>query len=258
MSDRKWKRILAKPVRGGGYHWHEYSIPELLPPADGGDPLVLLLGCGDGGEKPYLAKSGYRTVGIDIRILSGGADVLADAHDLPLADSSIDVVLSMQVFEHLRAPWVVAAEVARALRPGGWFIGSVAFLKHYHKSYFHMTHDGIARLLSDAGLQTDRLFGAESLAFGLVSPLIPDFALRPARKLLGTLDRIILGARSLVWSLIRRQDPDELSTRYHQDLPLSFRTFDKLRYAPTVVFRARKPAGGPAAESSRFGDKRYE
>ncbi len=245
-------------MRGGGYHWHEYSIPDLLPPADGGDSLALLLGCGDGGEKPYLAEAGYKALGLDSRILSGGADVLADAHELPLAPSSIDVVLSMQVFEHLSAPWVAAAEVARVLRPGGWFIGSVAFLKHYHRSYFHMTHDGIARLLADAGLHTDRLFGAESLAFGLVSPLIPNVALRPARRLLGTFDRMILAGRSLAWRLIRRQDPDELSTRYHQDLPLSFRTFDKLRYAPTVVFRARKPSGAPAAESSRFGDRRHE
>ncbi len=244
-------------MRGGGYHWHEYSIAELLPTAGNREPLAVLLGCGDGGEKPHLADVGYRTLGLDVRILSGGADVLGDAHQLPLADASIDVVLSMQVFEHLHAPWVAAAEVARVLRQGGWFIGSVAFLKHYHKSSFHMTHGGIARLLADAGLQTDRLFGAESLAFGLVSPLIPDVALRPARTLLGTVDRMILAARSLVWRLIRHQNPDEPSTRYHQDLRLSFRTFDKLRYAPTVVFRARKPAAEPATESSRFGNMRH-
>ena len=244
---------MARPVRGGGYHWHEYSIAELLPTAGNREPLAVLLGCGDGGEKPHLAEAGYRALGLDVRIVSGGVDVLADAHALPLADSSIEVVLSMQVFEHLRAPWQAAAEVARVLRPEGWFIGSVAFLKHYHKSYFHMTHDGVAQLLADAGLQTDRLFGAESLAFGLVSPLIPDVALRPARRLLGMFDRMILAGRSLAWRIMRRRSPDEVTTRYNQDPPLSFRAFDKLRYAPTVVFRARKPSGASAVESSPVG-----
>ncbi|MFY9913814.1 MAG: methyltransferase domain-containing protein [Nocardioidaceae bacterium] len=43
----------------------------------------------------------------------------ADAHELPFADSSVDVVRSERVFQHLDDPERAAAEIARILRPGG-------------------------------------------------------------------------------------------------------------------------------------------
>ncbi len=176
---------MSRALSGGAYHWHEYGIDELLPPA-------------------FLVEAGYRPLGVDVRQMGGGTDVIADAHFLPLADACVDLVLSMQVFEHLRAPWLAAAEVARVLRPGGCFVGSVAFLKPYHGSYFHMTHKGVHQLFLQAGLATD-------------------------------------AARSLSWRLTCRKDPNAVSQRFDEDFPLSFRTFDRLRFAPAIVFRARKP-----------------
>jgi hypothetical protein len=60
------------------------------------------------------------------------------------------------------------------------------------------------------------------------------------RALLGWMDRAALGLRALAWSIARRGDPNRPSTRYDRDLPLSFAAFDKLRFAPAVVFRGRK------------------
>lgn len=232
---------MRRAIRGGAYHWHEYDIASLLPPPGGEDRTALLLGCGDGAEKPYLQEAGFRPIGIDVRRLPGGADAVADAHCLPLTQACMDLVLSMQVFEHLRTPWTAAREVARVLRPGGWFVGSVAFLKPYHQSYFHMTHRGIVALLSQAGLVTDRLSGAQSLTFSIYGAMIPGLDLRTKRTLLGTFDRLLFGSRSLVWRVARRKDPRRASDRFGEEIPLSFRTLDRLRYAPAVVFRARKP-----------------
>jgi len=230
---------VRKPSRGGAYHWREYQIDELLPVATGEHPIVLLLGCGDAGEKPLLAEMGYCPFGMDIR-RSEGLDVLADAHSLPFADASIDLVISMQVFEHLRAPWLAAGEVSRVLRPGGWFVGSVAFLKPYHGSYFHMTHEGIRQLLLQAGLETDRLFGAQSLTYSLYGGMIPIASRRARRWALGSIDRFLFAARTWAWQYSRRKSPDEPWRRSHDAYPLSFRSFDRLCRAPAVVFRARK------------------
>jgi SAM-dependent methyltransferase len=227
-----------KSPTGGAVHWKEYGISELLLPPDSGRD-VLLLGCGDAGEKPYLAELGYRPVGFDVR-RSAGTDFVADAHRIPLDDSCFDLVISMQVLEHLRAPWVVAAEIGRILRPGGCFVGSVAFLKPFHHSFFHMTHSGVQELLSRAGLTVDYVAGAQSLTYTLGSWLIPFGGRRFRLALLGPFDRLLLGLRARFWAITRRQDPRGQTDRFRTGIPMSFRQFDKLRFAPAVVFRGRK------------------
>lgn len=61
-----------------------------------------------------------RFIGCDIHA-APGVDLVADAHYLSrsVAPGSLDGVFSLAVLEHLAAPWMVAAEVNRVLRPGG-------------------------------------------------------------------------------------------------------------------------------------------
>jgi SAM-dependent methyltransferase len=48
------------------------------------------------------------------------ADIQADLRDLPLADGSVDVLLSSHVIEHIPDDRAALAELARIVRPGGW------------------------------------------------------------------------------------------------------------------------------------------
>lgn len=234
------KRI-REDSTGGEYHWREYRIEEFFPPTEPGR-RVLLLGCGDAGERPMLEGRGLAVVGFDIR-RSAGVDVLGDAHTLPFRDASFDVVLSMQVLEHLHSPWIAVKEIARVLLPSGWFIGSVAFMKPYHTSYFHMTHLGVQQLLGASELEVDKLAGAQSVTYSIYGGMVP-FLGRPLRRaVFGALDWLVFKLRATIWSLVRRQDPDRQSDRYGEGVQLSFRDFDRLRSAPAVVFRARKVVG---------------
>lgn len=247
-EDRRRSRAadpMAAYSKGGAYHWGEYGIEELLPAAETAR-RVLLLGAGDSGERPYLRRLGFDPVAFDIH-RSPGTDFLADAHRLPLADGAFDLVLSMQVLEHLHSPWTAVEEVGRVLRPGGWFIGSVAFLKAFHQSYFHMTHEGVALLLERAGLAPERFEGAQSLTYSLYGGLLPLGPLAFRRWLLGAIDRAVAVLRVRAWSLTRREDPDRPTDRFGTPVPMSFRTFDRLRSAPAVVFRARKGEEDPVA-----------
>jgi SAM-dependent methyltransferase len=50
-----------------------------------------------------------------------------DIERLTFQDQSFDLVITSDVFEHVRRPWVAFAEVARILRPGGRHLFTVPF-----------------------------------------------------------------------------------------------------------------------------------
>jgi SAM-dependent methyltransferase len=93
---------------------------------------VLDVACGTGNAAIRAAQAGARVTGVDItpELLEAGERIadevgvdvdwlVGDAEALPVPDQSVDVVLS--VFGCMFAPRhrVVAAEIARVLRPGG-------------------------------------------------------------------------------------------------------------------------------------------
>jgi SAM-dependent methyltransferase len=97
---------------------------------------VLDAGCGEGYGTRILAAHAATVLGVDV-----GKDVIAHARTaypagaqpgvefrqadpgaLPLADESLDVVVCLQVIEHLADVPRFLGEVARILRPGGEFL----------------------------------------------------------------------------------------------------------------------------------------
>lgn len=61
-----------------------------------------------------------RVIGLDIHP-GLNVDLVGDAHGLSrfLRERSVDAVMSASVLEHLQAPWLLAAEINRVLKPGG-------------------------------------------------------------------------------------------------------------------------------------------
>jgi len=112
----------------------------LLATRDGEGDL-LDLGCGPGDQRTVAEHCAYRYLGVDID--SKDADLLGDAHALPLASESFDVVLGYAVLEHLHNPFMALAEVNRILRPGGLMLGTVSQGEPFHASYFHHTLWGL-------------------------------------------------------------------------------------------------------------------
>jgi SAM-dependent methyltransferase len=88
-----------------------------------------------------------------------GVDVLGDVTRMTdIADDTFDVVLCLEVLEHLSTPAAAASEIARVLRPGGTAIISVPHLSRIHDAphdYFRFTRYGLSRIASDAGLTID-------------------------------------------------------------------------------------------------------
>jgi SAM-dependent methyltransferase len=122
---------------------------------------VLDWGCGTAEyRRPVAEVLGHRYVGVDLE--GPDADVLCDAHRLPFRSASFDHVITNAVLEHVANPFVAAGEVFRVLRPNGVLSGSVAFLEPHHgRSHFHLSPDGVVRVLASAGLRVDGLWPQE-------------------------------------------------------------------------------------------------
>jgi len=109
-----------------------------------------------------------RFIGADIHP-APGVDLVVDAHALAraVAPGSLDGVFSLAVMEHLAAPWVVAAEINRALRIGGLTLHLLpqAYPAHEQPNdFWRMSDDGLRVLFGPAT-------GFEVLDAGMSAPV---------------------------------------------------------------------------------------
>jgi 2-polyprenyl-3-methyl-5-hydroxy-6-metoxy-1,4-benzoquinol methylase len=177
------------------------TIRELLPVDS-----YLDAGCGDGrylAALPDLGELPQRVVGVDIAesilgtarratTLAGFEPELvrANLERLPFGGAEFDLVVSVQVLEHLLDPDAGVRELARVLRPGGLLVLSTdnrrmlitktlnaprwtvtrAIGRHNSRAPFDFPHgsfgrDELARILLSAGLEVER---ARTFRFSLV------------------------------------------------------------------------------------------
>lgn len=117
------------------------------------EKLVLDFGCGNGAQTAEFLSHGCRIVAVDIDLAdlnhfaaylrtasttrAGGTafPVQYDGRRLPLRDSSVDVVLSYEVLEHVRDEVESLGEIRRVLKTDGQFVLSVP-----NKSWIFETH----------------------------------------------------------------------------------------------------------------------
>jgi SAM-dependent methyltransferase len=110
-------------------------VPERIPlfrAAIGRGKRVLDLGCRSGALTRHFLE-GNSVVGLDIDAAAlekaatlGIEPVQANVEEpLPFEDTSFDAVVAGELFEHLRFPDALVAEIRRVLRPGGVLVGSV-------------------------------------------------------------------------------------------------------------------------------------
>jgi SAM-dependent methyltransferase len=123
------------------------------------DAIVLDLGGASNRDRELVGSVGAKYLAVDIG--AEDAMVRGDAHAIPLLSNSVDILLCMSVFEHLKNPFLAAQEIKRVLKPNGRLIGIVGFLESVHGlphgSYFHHSYLGIYTVLTVTGFEVNYL-----------------------------------------------------------------------------------------------------
>lgn len=131
-------------------------------------------------------------------------DVVADVHRLSqhFASEEFDAVISTSTFEHVKYPWVAALEIAKVLKPGGYFFIQThhTFVVHaYPNDYWRFTTDGLKALFGPA-IGFEVVVAHYSFPCTILSKERPEQAGRPsflnvcllARKVQPTPERFLL------------------------------------------------------------------
>lgn len=153
-SLRKKARLLANtPFHPQWLHKSNSAGYKLLIAAVGDNQTVLDIGCYNKWAKQHLRPS-CEYVGLDYYETASSwygsvPDVYGDALSLPLAAESFDVVLLIEVLEHINDSERLLEQIHRVLKPGGNVIMSLPFLYPVHdapRDFVRLTKYGIEHL----------------------------------------------------------------------------------------------------------------
>jgi ubiquinone/menaquinone biosynthesis C-methylase UbiE len=145
-------------------HWHRYHFAAPLVAGK----RVLDVASGEGYGSALLARTAAKVTGADIaaeavahaRAMYAGVKnlefIAAPCTELPIADASVDVVVSFETIEHITGHEAFMAEIARVLAPEGVLILSSPNKLEYsdkrdYANEFHVQElyrDELARLLA--------------------------------------------------------------------------------------------------------------
>jgi len=108
------------------YYWKEF-ISDINKDIFAG-AVVFDAGAGDGHWRKNLPAD-IKYISMDLGVGDASVDyshldIAGDLRKIPLADSSVDIIICIQVLEHLPEPWKVIEELYRILKPGGTIFAS--------------------------------------------------------------------------------------------------------------------------------------
>lgn len=130
MDDEELRRSAALEQRHWWYSGRRALVRRLMKGVPAGRAVDV--GPGPGGNAAVLRGLGWQVTGVELSEIGatlcarrGVAVVRGDARRLPVADSSVDLVMSTDVWEHIEDHETVARESFRVLRPGGRLLVAV-------------------------------------------------------------------------------------------------------------------------------------
>lgn len=120
---------------------------------------VLDYGAGNSPYKAFISCDQYYTADISQNVFKNIQYIIHEDESLAIPDASFDLILLLDVLEHVPRPKAVLLELKRLMRPHGSLIISVPFLYREHETpndYLRVTSFGAVKLLEEVGLRVYR------------------------------------------------------------------------------------------------------
>lgn len=219
---KSWYRI--------GLDW-EWFLAEVRQAAKPGD-VLLDAGAGECKWAEHFPECRY--IGLDNKVGDktwdfGRVQIEADlTKHIPLEDNSVDIIISIQVVEHLCDPQQALSEMARVLKPGGHLFMTTPFFYQEHQQpydFYRYTRYGLTHLAEQAGLSVHYvkpMGGYYMMLRDQLTHFHADrfFSCHPAMRILGWLPRqlikvLTLGVLPPVLYWLDRLDTEQIQTLGH-------------------------------------------
>lgn len=159
------KQKVPKPLHVSNEDWVNYLVENF----NKSGLRILEIGsrnvCGNP-LRSRFSKADY--TGFDI-YEGDNVDICGNAHQLSsyFPEQSFDLIFSSAVFEHLYAPWIVAEEISKLLKVGGYCFTEThfSFISHERPWHFFQFSDMGLKALFNPGL------GFEPIDSGMSNPI---------------------------------------------------------------------------------------
>ncbi len=127
--------------------------------------LALDAGAGDQNKKEYLINKGYTYESCDFEEIfsSDSADqqtYICRLDHLPMSGETYDLIICVQVLEHVSNPVKSIDEMFRVLKPGGLIYLSTNFMYPRHGipyDFFRFSEDGLIHLFDNSGFHIEQI-----------------------------------------------------------------------------------------------------
>lgn len=160
------EKIERGPNQGTPWRKANWRFLEELAASAGPGALVLDVGSGMGDFAEIFQQHFYYTLDV---VAHPEVDIVCDlTRVVPFSEGVFDLVLVMNVVEHIYATRDFFQSLARLVKPGGKLAVAVPFLMKVHMApydFHRYTHYALAEIAKEAGLEVASLEGYYDPAF---------------------------------------------------------------------------------------------